>query len=115
MSINCTGGDFVAKGIREVKIRTESYVHVGDKLVNTDDLTQEQKLRLAGWIVETLCNEIYRGEFVVTAQYDKVYRGEDEHGASDTGALFAAGKSPGDDPDQDGSGGGSADGAAAGA
>ena len=41
----------MAKGIREVKIRTESYVHVGDKMVNTDDLTQEKKLRLAGWIV----------------------------------------------------------------
>lgn len=44
-------------------IRTESYVHVGDKLVNTDDLNPVQKEKLGIWIKTTLLNSIYRGRY----------------------------------------------------
>ena len=49
---------------KEIKIRVESYVHVGDKLVNTDDLNHEQKVQLAGWIKLNYCQELYRGKAV---------------------------------------------------
>ena len=49
---------------KEIKIRVESYVHVGDQLVNTDDLTYEQKVQLAWWIKLTYCQELYRGKAV---------------------------------------------------
>lgn len=49
---------------KEIKIRVESYVHVGDKLVNTKDLTYEQKVQLAGWIKLNWCQELYRGKAV---------------------------------------------------
>lgn len=53
----------MAKG-KEVKIRVESYVHVGDQLVNTRDLTEEQKVKLAGWIKLNWCQALYRGKAV---------------------------------------------------
>lgn len=43
-------------------IQTESYVHVGDKLVNTRDLNPEQKKKLANWIRLTWMNNLYRGQ-----------------------------------------------------
>ena len=49
---------------REIEIRVESYVHVGDQLVNTRDLTHEQKVQLAGWIKLTYCQALYRGKAV---------------------------------------------------
>lgn len=49
---------------KEIKIRVESYVHVGDQLVNTRDLTPEQKQRLATWIKLNWCQELYRGKAV---------------------------------------------------
>lgn len=49
---------------KQDKIRVESYVYVGDQLVNTRDLTQEQKVKLAGWIKLTYCQELYRGKAV---------------------------------------------------
>ncbi len=50
--------------------RCEAYVHVGDKLVNVDDLNAEQKDRLGAALTVTLLNEIYRGkaEFWVEGQ-----------------------------------------------
>lgn len=41
----------MAKRLKLEDIKTESYCYVGDKLVNTKDLTQEQK--------ETLANKIW--------------------------------------------------------
>ena len=49
---------------KEIQIQVESYVHVGDQLVNTRDLTHEQKVQLAGWIKLTYCQELYRGKAV---------------------------------------------------
>lgn len=46
------------------EIRTVSYVHMGDKLVCTDDLTPEQKRRLGTWIQKTWLNELFRGQAV---------------------------------------------------
>lgn len=44
------------------KIRTVSYVHVGDRLVNTDELSPEQRAELATWLKCTYLNELYRGK-----------------------------------------------------
>lgn len=48
----------------EIKIRVESYVQVGDQLVNTRDLNQEQRVQLASWIKLNWMNELYRGRAV---------------------------------------------------
>ena len=52
---------------REAKIRTVSYVHVGDQLVNTDDLNADQKRVLATWLKSTYLNALFQGkaEFTV--------------------------------------------------
>ncbi len=42
--------------------RCEAYVHVGDKLVNVDDLNAEQKNRLGAALKVNFLNEIYRGK-----------------------------------------------------
>lgn len=47
---------------KQPEIRTVSYVHVGDKLVCTDDLDQEMKKRLGTWIHTTYLNELFRGQ-----------------------------------------------------
>lgn len=39
-----------------------SYVHVGDKLVCTDDLDAERKKQLGTWIKTTYLNELFRGQ-----------------------------------------------------
>lgn len=41
-----------------------AYVHVGDQLVGTRDLNQEQKKKLADWILMTWMQNLYRGEAV---------------------------------------------------
>lgn len=43
-------------------IRVEAYVRVGDREVNVDKLTQEQKVRLATWLKKTYLNELFRGQ-----------------------------------------------------
>lgn len=43
-------------------IKTVSYVHVGDKLVNTDDLNAEQKKKLGTWLKTTYLNNLYAGQ-----------------------------------------------------
>ena len=48
----------------EIKIRVESYVQVGNQLVNTRDLNQEQRVQLASWIKLNWMNELYRGRAV---------------------------------------------------
>lgn len=42
-------------------IKTVAYCHVGDQLVNMDDLTPEQQNRAANWLATTYLNELYRG------------------------------------------------------
>jgi hypothetical protein len=69
------GGENVAKG-KEVKIRVESYVHVGNQLVNTRDLTEEQKVKLAGWIKLNWCQELYRGKAVFSLTEHETLRME---------------------------------------
>lgn len=53
----------MAKRNRE-PIRVESYVKVGEREVNTDDLTPAQKEALAGWMKVTYLNELFRGKAV---------------------------------------------------
>lgn len=47
---------------KQPEIKTVSYVHVGDKLVNTDDLDPELKERLGIWLKLKWYGEIYRGQ-----------------------------------------------------
>ena len=47
---------------KELKINVVSYVHVGDQLVNTEDLNPEQKRQLATWIKCTYLNALYEGK-----------------------------------------------------
>ena len=47
-----------------MEIKTVSYVHVGDRLVNTEDLDQEQKRKLANWLKVTYLNTLYQGKAV---------------------------------------------------
>lgn len=44
------------------KIRTVSYVHAGDEMVRTDQLTDEQRQKLGTWIKTTWLNELFRGQ-----------------------------------------------------
>lgn len=44
------------------KIRTVSFVHIGDELVNTDDLNDEQRRRLATWLKITYLNTLFQGK-----------------------------------------------------
>ena len=46
---------------KKQKIKTVSYVHVGDKLVNTKDLNDEQRRRLATWLNITYLNALFEG------------------------------------------------------
>jgi len=43
------------------KIKVISYVHVGDQLVETSQLTPEQKERLAVWLKTTYLNTLFAG------------------------------------------------------
>ena len=43
-------------------IRTVAYVHVGDKLVNVDDLLPDQRQQLADWLVVTALNAAFAGK-----------------------------------------------------
>ena len=47
---------------KEQKIKVVSYVHVGNQLVNTEDLNPEQKRQLATWIKCTYLNTLYEGK-----------------------------------------------------
>ena len=43
-------------------IKTVSFVHIGDELVNTDDLDDEQRRRLATWLKTTYLNALFQGK-----------------------------------------------------
>ena len=47
---------------KKIEIKTVSYVHVGDKLVCTDDLTHDQKSRLATKLKIEWMNAMFRGQ-----------------------------------------------------
>lgn len=44
------------------KIQTVSYIHVGDQLVNTDDLNNEQKKYVATLLNQQFMNALFRGK-----------------------------------------------------
>ena len=44
------------------EIRTVSFVHIGDELVNTDDLDDDQRRRLATWLKTTYLNTLFHGK-----------------------------------------------------
>ena len=44
------------------EIKTVSYVHVGGRLVNTEDLTAEQKKELGTWLRVTYLNALFAGK-----------------------------------------------------
>lgn len=44
-------------------IKTISYVHVGDSLVEVKDLSVEEKEMVAAWIGCTLANTLFAGEY----------------------------------------------------
>ncbi len=46
---------------KKLEIKTESFVHIGDELVNTDDLNDEQRRRLATWLKTTYLNTLFQG------------------------------------------------------
>ena len=46
----------------KTKIKAVSYVHVGDKLVETSQLTPEQKKQLGTWLKCTYLNHLYAGQ-----------------------------------------------------
>lgn len=47
---------------KKQEIRTASFVHIGDKLVNTDDLDDDQRRRLATWLKTTYLNTLFQGK-----------------------------------------------------
>lgn len=49
---------------KKAKIKAVSYVHVGDRLVNTDELTEEQRRKLAVWLKTTYLNTLFEGRAV---------------------------------------------------
>lgn len=44
------------------KIKVVSYVHVGDQLVNTEDLDPERRRQLATWLKCTYLNALFEGK-----------------------------------------------------
>ena len=47
---------------KKPEIRTVSFVHIGDKLVSTDDLNDEQRCKLATWLKITYLNALFHGK-----------------------------------------------------
>ncbi len=47
---------------KEQQIKVISYVHVGDQLVNTEDLDPERKQQLATWLKCTYLNALFEGK-----------------------------------------------------
>ena len=48
--------------VTEKKIKTVSFVHIGDKLVSTDELNAEQKAQVATWLKTTYLNDLFQGK-----------------------------------------------------
>lgn len=47
---------------KKQEIKTVSFVHIGDELVNTDDLDDDQRRRLATWLKTTYLNTLFQGK-----------------------------------------------------
>lgn len=47
---------------KDQKIKVVSYVHVGDRLVQTDDLDPERRKQLATWLKCTYLNALFEGK-----------------------------------------------------
>jgi len=64
---------------RKQEIKTVSFVHIGDELVNTDDLNDDQRRRLATWLKTTYLNTLFQGkaEFFESGEGDSQ---ESRHG-----------------------------------
>ena len=55
-------GEVIALARQTQKIRTVSYIHVGDKLVCTDDLNAEQKKYVATRLKQQYMNALFKGK-----------------------------------------------------
>lgn len=53
------GGDGVAK---KATIQTVAYVHVGEQLVNIDDLNDGQRHEVATWLKKTYLDGLFQGK-----------------------------------------------------
>ena len=51
---------------KKIQIKCESYIHVGDRLVRFEELTQEQRENAAQVLLSRYMNELYRGQAVFT-------------------------------------------------
>ena len=51
---------------KKIQIKCESYVHVGDRLVRFEDLTDEQREYASQVLLSRYMNELYRGQAVFT-------------------------------------------------
>lgn len=49
---------------KTTKIKVISYVRVGDELVETSNLTAEQKHKLGTWLKSTYLNNLFAGQAV---------------------------------------------------
>ena len=49
---------------KQQELKVVAYVHVGDQLVNVDDLDKEMRAELATRLKTTYLNELFRGEAV---------------------------------------------------
>jgi len=47
---------------KQKEIRTVSFVHKGNQLVNTDSLEAEERKKLANWLKNTYLNALFRGK-----------------------------------------------------
>ena len=66
--------------VKKQKIKTVSYVHVGDKLLNTKDLNDEQRRTLTTWLKITYLNALFEGEATFSCTDEKT---EIEHSAGE--------------------------------
>lgn len=78
---------------KEQKIKVVSYVHVGDQLVNTEDLDPDRKRQLATWIKCTYLNTLYEGK----AKFYPVEEGEKERYLSEKQGVAYCVQSPASD------------------
>lgn len=46
----------------KLEIRTVSFVHMEGDLVNTDDLNEDHRRKLATWLKTTYLNALFRGK-----------------------------------------------------
>lgn len=50
------------------QIRTEAYIHIGNRLVSTAALTGAQREQLAAWLKTTYLNALFQGQAVFTPE-----------------------------------------------